>query len=109
MHEVERFLEKIHEGSSRKTPPWRVYISRLAARKTGWLCPYCGSDVLVQPVYIECWKEHKEEIPSIDVCYEFFCSNKSCKYDKIVIVRLISPYIQAPKEIYDFECEILSG
>ena len=94
----------------RRNPPWEISIRKLASRKTGWKCPYCGSEVLIDPISISC--EIKYGVAEVCICYEVYCSNIDCpgKYDKIMFVCINPPEGDiAPKSVHNFETKIYWG
>lgn len=93
----------------RRTPPWRIHVRRLAPRKTGWKCPYCGNEILVIPATIEMGKAPYGKPNVLEFGFEVFCSNPDCEYDKIVILQFYPPDVTVPTTLWEFKCEITSG
>ena len=102
----------------KRYPPWKIRIVRRASTfLTGWKCPYCGSDIAIEPSTIECYNAYKETgnayYPNYNVVaigYEIYCTNPNCpgKYDKIIDVMLFPPNEPvAPKTTSEFETDVM--
>ena len=100
----------------KRTPPWRICIRRLAPRKTGWRCPYCGNELLVKFGDIECRSLCDEfydptlpEHNGLIFGFEIYCSNPECRYDKVVALVFYPPDVIVPKMLSHFETDIRSA
>ena len=65
--------------------PVQSYFKYLESKS----CPYCGAPLHVHVASIE-----RKEDDRLTVVFEEYCSNESCKYDKIVEVEFFPELVE---------------